>query len=186
MICEQDDCCWWREAGWAYSPETVTVVVSFMELAKPNGSWKLLDSPEDDGREQEAGSIGAKEVIGGATTAVIVEKKCLARKKPKVLGHKHGSPRGRGTRGFTAEKEELLIKTHRMVELGTHPVGDQVGLSRLTLEQSRQIETVEQVADDGGSVHLENFQGRALWQSRQGKRRHGNLTARRAIARGLL
>jgi hypothetical protein len=73
-----------------------------MELAKPK--FVVVDSPEDDGREQ-AGSIGAKEVIHSTTTPVIVEKSSLTRKKSQVLGYKHGSPRGHGIQGFTAEKE---------------------------------------------------------------------------------
>jgi hypothetical protein len=149
-----------------------------MELAKPK--FVVLDSPEDDGREQ-AGSIGAKEVIHRTTTTVIVEKLSLTRKKTQVLGYKRGSPRGHGIQGFAAEKEiaDQDAEDGRTghIRLATRQA------SKLTLEQSWQIETVEQVADDGGSIHLENFQARAIWQSRQGKRRHGNLTASRAMAR---
>src|SRR5215207_1593991 len=94
-----------------------------------------------------------------------------------MLRNKSGSPVGQGIQGFAAEQE--------ITDQGPKDrCGGQIrfatgGMSQVTVEEPGQTQPIEEVANEGSSVHLEDFQTRGIGQSRQRERGHGNLLAKR-------
>src|SRR5271170_3763441 len=100
-----------------------------------------------------------------------------------MFGNKRSGPGGHGIQRFPGQQE---IADQDGEEGGGGQIRSaprQVG--QVPVKQAGQIKTIKEVANEGSSVHLKDFQAGSVGQSRQGKRWHGSLMASRANARWL-
>ena len=120
---------------------------------------ELADGAQHEGGQQ-AGAVGALQVVQGAAEAVVVEQSGLAGLKPQVFGGAAGRPGGDGVEWLAGQQE-----------VGQeHAQGHGRGQRRLAagqgrqvlLEQLPQLQPAYEAGHYGCGAHFQGFQGRLL------------------------
>jgi hypothetical protein len=139
---------------------------------------ELADGPPDQG-DQQAGAVGAGEVVEGTSDAVVVEEGDLPRKEAEVFGDAASGPVGDGIERLAGEQE--VGQQDGEADRGGQSGGASGQRREVLLEQGGQVEPLKEEPDKRRGPDLERLETKAVGQGRD---RHGNLATRnRGLAR---
>ncbi len=139
---------------------------------------ELADGPPDQG-DQQAGAIGAGEVVEGTSDAVVVEKGDLLGKEAEVFGDAASGPAGDGIERLAGEQE--VGQQDGEADRGGQSGGASGQRREVLLEQGAQVEPLKEEPDQRRGTDLERLETKAVGKRRD---RHGNLATRnRGLAR---
>ena len=118
------------------------------------GELKAANGAKGNGSKQ-AGAIRAKQVIKGTTKAVVVEQRELFGKKPEVFGDEAGNPSSDAVQGLPSEQE--IAEQDTQDGGGWHMPLASAPTRQETVEQTRQVESRQEVADHRRAADLQRF-----------------------------
>jgi hypothetical protein len=122
----------------------------------PQLDLKLAHGADDEGGQQR-GAVGAVEPVEGAPEAIVAEEAGLPRLEAKVLGDAAGGPLGESVEGAACEQQ--VGDEDAEGDAGGDVFGAAAGGGQVTRQEGRELEAVEEVADDGGGADFEGFEG---------------------------
>jgi hypothetical protein len=117
------------------------------------------DGVQDQGGQQ-AGAIGPTQVVQGAAEAVVVEQAHLVRLQAEVFGDAAGDPGGEGIKGLTGQQQVAHQDGQGDGRRQARPPSRQ--RREVALEQLGQLQSPQEMPDQGGGADLEGLQGSVL------------------------
>ena len=131
---------------------------------------------------QQTGALGAKQVVQGTPTAVVVEPSALFGKEAEVFRDEARGPGGDAVEGLTGQQEVAEQDTQ---DGGGRQLGLAAGQTRqVPIEQAGQVKPLQEAAHHRCSANLKGFMAQTSRQRGHRRGSHGNLaTTRQAPAR---
>jgi hypothetical protein len=122
----------------------------------PQLDLKLAHGTYDEGGEQR-GVVGVVETVEGASEAIVSEEAGLLWLETKVLWDASGGPLGESVDGAACEQE--VGDEDAEGDGSGDAFGAPGGWGQVTRQERPQLQTVEEVADDGRGTNFEGLKG---------------------------